>query len=93
MATIPEIRAAMLAEAKSCGDIVTRARLIEWERELHRRPPVRKAPRQCRAMTDDRTDAIRAYAAARPSAGYHEMSKVFGVSTGRISEALAGKRS
>jgi hypothetical protein len=93
MATIPEIREQILHEAARCPDLFLRAQMLEWERELHRRPPVRKAPRQCRTMTDDRTDAIRAYAIAHPKAGYFEMSKIFGVSVGRISESIRGKRS
>jgi hypothetical protein len=90
--TIPEIRTAMLAEAAKCPDLFLRSRLLEWERELHRRPPARKANRHCRPMTEATAEAIREYAAAHPKAGYQVMSARFGVSIGRVSETLAGKR-
>ena len=91
--TIPEVRKAMLAEAKVCTDLMTRALLIELERELHRRPPVRKVQREARSATEASENAIREYAARNPNASYRKMSAVFGQSIGRISEALAGKRS
>jgi hypothetical protein len=91
--TIPEVREAMLAEAKACGDLITRERLLTWERELHRRPPVRKVRREARAATEASEQAVREYAASHPNASYREMSVLFRQSVGRISEALAGKRS
>lgn len=91
--TIPEIREQILHEAKRCPDLFLRAQMLEWERELHRRPPVRKVQREARSATEASENAIREYAAQNPNASYRKMSAVFGQSIGRISEALAGKRS
>jgi hypothetical protein len=91
--TIPEIREQILNEAAHCPDLFLRSRLLTWERELHRRPPVRKVRREARAATEASEQAVREYAASHPNASYREMSVLFRQSVGRISEALAGKRS
>jgi hypothetical protein len=91
--TIPEVREDMLHEAAHCPDLFLRSKLLAWEAELHRRPPVRKVRREARSVTEASEQAIREYAARHPQASYRKMSAVFGQSIGRISEALAGKRS
>lgn len=93
MATIPEIRLDILREAARCPDLFLQQKMKDWERELHRRPPVRKVQREARSATEASENAIREYAARNPNASYRKMSAVFGQSIGRISEALAGKRS
>ncbi|MDR7037361.1 hypothetical protein J2X36_002108 [Methylobacterium sp. BE186] len=90
--TIPEIREQMLAAAAQTFDPAIAEQLKVWEQHLHRRAPVRRAPRHCRPLTDATADAIKEYAAAHPRAGYQIMSARFGVSIGRVSEVLAGKR-
>lgn len=89
---IPEIRDEMLAAAKETPDLFLQEKILRWERELHRRKPVRKANRQCTPMTDGLAEAIQRYAANHPREGYQAMSLRFSVSVGRISEVLAGRR-
>jgi hypothetical protein len=90
--TIPEVREDMLREAAQCHDLFLRSKLLAWEAELHRRPPVRKVRREARAATEASEQAVREYAASHPNASYREMSVLFRQSVGRISEALAGRR-
>jgi len=52
----------------------------------------RKAPVKSKALTPQMAEAIRAYCAANPKASQMEVAHKFGLNTGRISEALFGKR-
>jgi hypothetical protein len=60
---------------------------------LRRRPAVRRAPVQSASMTRSLAAAIKAYAAAYPTASLSQIAAVFAVNHGRVSEVLAGKRS
>jgi hypothetical protein len=82
MATIPEVREELLTIA---------ARIVELEKELHRRPAVKKAPSRKRPVGST-NDAIRAFAAQHTDLDNHLIAVHFGVNTARVSEALAGKR-
>lgn len=86
--TIPEIRARLHELAHEHG-IEELADLAEATR---RRPPIRLAPVRSRPMDHAVTVAIRAYAAAHPTAHLSAIAEVFKVNPGRVSEALAGKR-
>lgn len=57
-----------------------------------REPPVRKAPRRSVRMTAELASKIRSHAMAHPEATYMQMAVKFGVTVGRISEALNGLR-
>lgn len=57
-----------------------------------REPPVRKAPRRSVRMTPGLASKIRAYAGDNSEATYMQMAVKFGVTVGRISEALNGLR-
>lgn len=89
---IPEIRDEMLVAAKETADPALQEKILRWERELHRRKPVRHTASRGRRMTDELADAIQRYAADFPGEGYLAMSLRFSVSIGRISEVLAGRR-
>ena len=90
---IPEIRAQILATANTCRDPSLKSRLLTWERELHRRPYVRKASQHSKPTTQGLADRIRHHAVRHPHAPLQEIAVAFGVNIGRVSEALSGKRS
>jgi hypothetical protein len=90
---IPEVREEMLRiaeEVEDLGFVDIADRLSVLEKELYRRPPVRRAQR--RKKTPPHNE-IRAYAAAHPDLDYQDIARHFGnCDSGRISEALAGFR-
>jgi hypothetical protein len=96
---IPEIRVELLAIAEWLDDYAesvsnkhlahSAARLRLLEKELHRRPPVRRAKVN---KTTPPTRLIRAFAEENPDMDYIDMAAAMGIATGRISEALVGKR-
>jgi hypothetical protein len=95
MATIPDVRntLAVIALNLRLTGRSREANQIEWcIMELHRRSYVRKARAKSAPATTGLYNQIRAYAAANPGASYMEIGQVFKVSNGRVSEALAGKR-
>ncbi len=81
--TIPEIRQRLYEIA-----IELNALADETRREFHGR----RVPTTSKAMTTERTEAIREYAGAHPERSEHEIAVLFGVNQGRVSEALFGKR-
>ena len=84
---IPEIRTEILALTRQLDVIADR--LWELEAGLHRRPAVRRAPR---SKSSPPARIIREFAAANPDMDYADMAAEIGVATGRITEALVGKR-
>jgi hypothetical protein len=92
MTTIPEIRAEMLRTADSLKNPALQYLIRSWEKELHRRPYVRKASRKSNPCTDQIDRRIRAYARLHKDASQQEIANAHGVNPGRVSEALAGKR-
>lgn len=50
-----------------------------------------KAPAKAVRMTAEIRDKIKEFTANNPNVGVREMSRVFGVNAGRISEVYAGK--
>ncbi len=100
MKTIPEIRerlgqiALVLVEG-GVGDEEQKAfasELFEMFEGLKRRSPCRVARRSNKRMRPEDHQKIRDLAAAYPDSSYQELSAMSGYNTGRISEALAGKR-
>ncbi len=59
---------------------------------FHRRKPTRKAAPRSAKMTPRLRTHIRCYAHDYPAANYMQIGSFFNVSSGRVSEALAGKR-
>ena len=70
--------------------IIARLRVIE--KEMYRRPAVRRARVEHAPLTAARKRRIRAFAKANPKMSYAKIGKYFNVGIGRVSEALAGKR-
>lgn len=93
MRTIPELRAEMRIaadryDAAGLPDLAWRVR--EWERDLYRRSPVRRAKPSSYLRPDP--GEIVAFAEEHPDLSYMEIAACFDCSTGRVSEALAGFR-
>jgi hypothetical protein len=98
MACIPELRPRVLA----VGDRLPYASLPERvalaqelrdiEAQMYRRAPVRKAPASATPMTPTLGKRIRHYAWVHPDMSVRQIAAVFNVSSGRVSEAVAGKR-
>jgi hypothetical protein len=99
MATIPENQRLLLIWADEienpCG-LFTRADIAREIRaitaNLSRRKYVRKAPDKARHVDRTLSAQLRAAAAGRPDLTYQEIAVMHGVTAGRVSEALAGKR-
>lgn len=87
--TIPQIRARLIELAAEHGI----PELEELALETKRRPHVRKAPARSVQMTDRVAEDIRRYAAKHPRMPYAQIGVHFNLNQGRVSEALAGKRS
>jgi hypothetical protein len=81
--TVPEVRARLLEIAEE---------LQELERQLWRRPAVRRAKAEHNKMTPRLAFRVRRYASANPSMSYAKIGRVFNVHPGRVSEVVAGKR-
>lgn len=87
---IPDVRTLLLEVAaeidghrRALDLLAEKIRFLE--REMYRRPPVRKAP--SRRKSPPKADII-AFAAAHPKADYMEIGEAFETNTGRVSEAL-----
>ena len=100
MRTIPEIRARLKEVAAELVNHPARRRrlpdiaaeVVQLADETRRRPPVRLAPKR-KANPNARLQAqIRAFAAANPTIDIQDIGQHFGVNSGRVSEAIAGKR-
>ena len=59
---------------------------------MHRKTAARRGSRDSTKMTPELASAIRAYAAADPKLSQRAIGEHFNVSSGRVSEALNGKR-
>jgi hypothetical protein len=85
---LPEVRARLVELADEHG--------IDELRDLaeatRRRRHGRAAPVVSATVTPDLANAVRAYCAAFPEMPMHEVSKVFQLNQGRVSEIRHGKR-
>lgn len=96
--TIPEIRAALLGLADRIGvegglfgsELAGEVRTLALA--TTRRSAVRRAPARYARLTEERQAAIRAYASNNPTASYTTIARRFETGPGRVSEAVAGKR-
>lgn len=59
---------------------------------ISRRSSIKHAPKASRRMTPELAEAIRKDKSENPSLTYQKLAERHGVNTGRISEALRGKR-
>jgi hypothetical protein len=94
VATIPELRTELLAMADKMEnrEPAMANRLREIVQELHRRPAVRKTPPKNRPMDPRIKRNIRKFASQFPNMSYQEIAALFRVNVGRVSEAVAGRR-
>jgi len=92
---IPEVRALLLDMAKGLETLgftgyATRTRQLV--NELHRRPRQQQAPQRSKHMTPAIKQAIRHYHQKFPLWTQQQLGEFCGVSAGRVSETLNGKR-
>lgn len=92
MKTIPQIREELLEVAKHLGNTKSSKRIKGLVKALYRRKAIRRAPTEHEPMTPQKIEAIKRTARQNPTVSYMVMAKLHKVSTGRISEVLAGKR-
>lgn len=85
---LPEIADRLREKAEQTGD----GELTQLADAMSRRRPVKRATPRSARMTDTLRDQIRAYVRANPSKSQLEVSRVFNVNPGRISEATRGFR-
>lgn len=94
MRTIPQLRQEMLSMAQfweQCGFDGLAKLVREWEADLHRRKPIRRAAPNLWGPTPE-PYAIMTLAAQKPHLNYMQIATELGCSIGRVSEALAGQR-
>lgn len=91
MSDIPKAREILqTALALHLGDADLRAAVCEALQYMTRTYTKPKAKTESRKMTVAIAAQIRAYYAANPTMSVLDLSRVFGVGVGRVSEALAG---
>lgn len=87
--TVPEVRDRLYQLA----DILGSTELHRLADNLWRRKPGRrKAPVSAQHLSPELAAAIREYAGNNPKMTEHQISILFGVNQGRVSEALFGHR-
>lgn len=95
MRTIPEIREALHAIAERPDLRAYQPGLCEELKQLaeetKRRKAVRVTRRRAKPLTQNQIDRIK-YLAATTDMSYHQIAMQLNVNSGRISEALVGKR-
>lgn len=95
MKTIPQVRKELkevAALVRNNYSQVLGDKIIRLVKNMHRRKAVRRAVKEHAEFTPELAVRIRAYACVHPRISYMSMANVFHVSTGRISEAIAGTR-
>jgi hypothetical protein len=85
---IPEVREELHKIAKDFSI----PRLHQLADELVRRSTVRRARPQSVRVTDELESSIRAFAKRQPQLSFVEIARYFNVNPGRVSEAIAGRR-
>lgn len=93
--TIPEVRLKLIeiaTELRKAGNISTARRLRYLESNLYRRRLIKRAPRKSRRITKQLAKRIRDYKYANPRRSLQEIAVRFRINSGRVSEALIGRR-
>lgn len=92
--TIPQCRDALLEiankELMHEPDIADAIREIVMD--MYRRPPVRRAPPKQKSLDPQLKAEIVEYVDQHPDETYADIAHLFGVNSGRVSEAVAGFR-
>lgn len=89
--TLPECRKALTKITLRLPDPL-KAEVLDIVEQMKRRPAVRKTSAKSQPITPELRENILRYAARNPNASQGEMGAVFGVNSGRVSEAMAGFR-
>lgn len=92
---IPEVRKELLEIASNLEGFQlpeVAERLRELEKELHRRKRSVRTPPKSKHVTPRTQAQIRAFKKANPDMSHQEIAVAMGVNSGRVSEALIGKR-
>lgn len=92
MKTIPQVREELLKLANTLDDRGTVRKLKNLVKHMYRRAPVRRAGREHIALTPMLVARIKKVASMNSDISYATLGRMFNVSIGRVSEALAGKR-
>ena len=93
MKTIPQVRNELLELANSGTIGVSQSRKIKsLVKSLYRRPAIRRATPEHRHVTSELSASIRDWADKNPDHSYATIGRIWNVSIGRVSEAVAGKR-
>lgn len=95
MKTIPELREELLNMANDLrveGASYQAGKLKRIVKQLYRRKSVRKAAIESAKFTPELKAQVITYANNHPHVSYIKIANRYNISTGRVSEALAGKR-
>lgn len=85
---IPEVR----DELRRIAEEFSIPRLHDLADELIRRPTVRRTKVKSNKVTIDVEASIRSFARRNPDMSYVEIARYYNINPGRVSEAIAGKR-
>lgn len=93
MKTIPQVREELIKLANGNGVSAQASRKIKrLVTDMKRRKAVRRAATESAETTPALLARIRRFALANPNKSYKAIGNQFNVATGRVSEAVAGKR-
>ena len=95
MKTIPQVRTDLKQIAddlRANGNRSASTKIYGLIKSMYRRPSIRRAKQDSRPYTMKLELDIIAYAKANPTLSYRSIANKFNVTTGRVSEALVGKR-
>lgn len=91
MKTIPQIRKELLDIATTVSPSA-KTKIKALVLQMFRRPYVRRAPNDSVTVTPTLLRTIKSFAIANPTWSYKRIGNKFKVASGRVSEAIAGKR-
>lgn len=91
MSEIPLARLYLRVAMLTLKDTWEGALVGEAERLMHREPPIMKTRVKNRHLSDELIEEIIAYHWNHPTQSQQELASIFGVNSGRVSEALNRK--
>lgn len=87
---LPEVREELRNLSTILADVSRRMEVLACE--ISRRPMIKRAESHSARMTRELEAQIRAYALAHPELSQQVIGMIFNVHSGRVSEAVRGKR-
>lgn len=92
--TIPMVRDELtgIADALDSDMPLVAQRIRYLVEQMKRRTATRRAPVRHEPLTETQKEAIRQYALTHPEMHQQDIAELFGTNSGRVSEALRGKR-